>query len=307
MMLDPRRLKYFVVTADELHFGRAAERLCIAQPPLTRQIFALEKDLGMRLFDRTSRSVKLTAEGNFFLDQARKILAQIEQAERIVRRLQLGEMGNIDIGYASSISLSDIFSSLIRKFSQMHPNVVLSFNETASGQQSAALCNGTLDVGFVQPTRSILPPEIQVMTLCVESFVVVLHVDHPLAASNFIDMQQLTFEPFILFSSKYGSGLYDLVLQICADANFIPVVGATASQITTIVALVAAGLGVSIVPSSVQTIMRNDICYVPLVGVKKQMEIALVYRDKELSSVIQSFINIAQNASAEFTSIAQET
>lgn len=211
-------------------------------------------------------------------------------------------MGNLDIGYASSIPLSDMFSGLVQQYAQSRPNVTLGFSEMSSSRQIDALLDGSLDVGFIRPTGNILPSGIQALRLNVEPFIAVLNADHPLASSEFIDVRQLASEPFILFPPGFGSGLYDQLLQICADANFIPAVGAVAQQMTTIIALVAAGQGVSIVPASVRAIMRSGIRYIPLAGVRQQAEVALIYRNTEQSGAVRSFIEFAGDAAAHFES-----
>lgn len=157
-MLDLRRLRCFAAVAETLHFGRAAQRLHMAQPPLTRQISALEEELGFRLFDRSSRAVTLTAEGSLFLPYARALLDQLERTAGFARKLAQGLAGHLTLGYASSIALSDLFTEAIRLFRERHPEVQLELLEGASAAQWAQIAEGGIDVGLGR----LPPPEGQV-------------------------------------------------------------------------------------------------------------------------------------------------
>ncbi|MGF6136384.1 DNA-binding transcriptional LysR family regulator, partial [Pseudomonas sp. EB276 TE3739] len=147
-MIDLRRLRYFLVVSDELHFGRAAVRLHIAQPPLTRQISALETELGFRLFDRSTRNVTLTSEGRHFLPYARAVLEQVDLTAAITSKLAAGSAGQLAVGYASSIALSDLFSQTIQTFCSSYPDVQLTVEEGASSTQCAQIVEGRLDIGM---------------------------------------------------------------------------------------------------------------------------------------------------------------
>lgn len=213
-MLDLRRLRCFAAVAETLHFGRAAQRLHMAQPPLTRQISALEEELGFRLFDRSSRAVTLTAEGSLFLPYARALLDQLERTAGFARKLAQGLAGHLTLGYASSIALSDLFTEAIRLFRERHPEVQLELLEGASAAQWAQIAEGGIDVGLGR----LPPPEgqvgIEVLALGGEPLVVAVPNGDPLARQERIDLYDLRDRPLILFPLDYGSGLNELIERL---------------------------------------------------------------------------------------------
>lgn len=244
-MLDLRRLRCFAAVAETLHFGRAAQRLHMAQPPLTRQISALEEELGFRLFDRSSRAVTLTAEGSLFLPYARGLLDQLERTAGFARKLAQGLAGHLTLGYASSIALSDLFTEAIRLFRERHPEVQLELLEGASAAQWAQIAEGGIDVGLGR----LPPPEgqvgIEVLALGGEPLVVAVPNGDPLARQERIDLYDLRDRPLILFPLDYGSGLNELIERLYRKAGLALTRGPAGRQITSIIALVAAGQGVA--------------------------------------------------------------
>ena len=246
-MLDLRRLRCFAAVAETLHFGRAAQRLHMAQPPLTRQISALEEELGFRLFDRSSRAVTLTAEGSLFLPYARALLDQLERTAGFARKLAQGLAGHLTLGYASSIALSDLFTEAIRLFRERHPEVQLELLEGASAAQWAQIAEGGIDgLGRLPPPEGQVG--IEVLALGGEPLVVAVPNGDPLARQERIDLYDLRDRPLILFPLDYGSGLNELIERLYRKAGLALTRGPAGRQITSIIALVAAGRGVALVP-----------------------------------------------------------
>ncbi|MCF5547868.1 LysR family transcriptional regulator [Pseudomonas salomonii] len=264
-MLDLRKLRYFLTVAEELHFGRAALRLHLAQPPLTRQISALETELGFKLFDRTSRTVSLTAQGRSFLPYARGVLEQVELAQVIAGKLAAGTAGQLTLGYVSSIALSDLFSQAIQAFAQGFPDVQLTLVECASGSLGAQVADGRLDVGLSR----LLPQSqaVQALSLGEERLWAAVSSESPLARQTQVSLAQLGAYPLILFPTDYGSGLNQSIEQLYRHHGVPLRAGPTGRQITSIIALVAAGQGVALVPECTRSLMNKGVTYKPMVEV----------------------------------------
>ncbi|WP_248749602.1 LysR family transcriptional regulator [Pseudomonas sp. MWU15-20650] len=261
-MIDLRKLRYFLTVAEELHFGRAALRLHLAQPPLTRQISALETELGFKLFDRTSRAVSLTPQGRSFLPYARGVLEQVELARVIADKLAAGTAGQLALGYVSSIALSDLFSQTIQAFAQRFPEVQLTLVECASGSLGAQVADGRLDIGLSR----LLPQNqaVQARSLGEERLVAAVSSDSPLARRPAVSLAQLSAYPLILFPADYGSGLNQSIEQLFRHHGVPLRTGPTGRQITSIIALVAAGQGVALVPDCTQSLMNKGVTYKPM-------------------------------------------
>jgi DNA-binding transcriptional LysR family regulator len=293
-MLDLRKLRYFLTVAEELHFGRAAIRLHLAQPPLTRQISALETELGFKLFDRTSRTVTLTTQGQAFLPYARAVLEQVELAQVIAAKLAAGTAGQLTLGYVSSIALSDLFSQAIQAFAQCFPDVQLTLVECASGSLSAQIADGRLDIGL-----SRLPPqnnEVQALSLGDERLVAAVSSDNPLASQPDISLAQLSAYPLILFPADYGSGLNQSVEQLYRNHSLPMRPGPTARQITSIIALVAAGQGVALVPECTQSLMNKGVTYRPLAEADAIAPLLLLTANETKSVLVKAFLAVITEA-----------
>jgi DNA-binding transcriptional LysR family regulator len=291
-MLDLRRLRYFLIVSDELHFGRAAARLHIAQPPLTRQISALEKELGFQLFDRSSRNVTLTAEGRHFLPHARALLEQVELTEGITRKLATGSAGHLAVGYASSIALSDVFSETLKRFCSLYPEVQVTVDEGASNHQCAQLIEGRLDIGLSR----LLPvgEDARVRAICLgeEPLVAAVASDSALAMQDRVTLAELSAYPLIAFPQDYGSGLNDIVEALFRLHGLTPIAGPTGKQITSIIALVAAGRGVAVVPECAQALVKRGVVYRPLAEPGAVAPLLLLTRKHERSARVQAFVEV---------------
>lgn len=290
-MIELRHLRYFVAVAEELHFGRAAERLHMAQPPLSQQIRQLESELGFQLFHRSRRKVELTEAGQVFLAECQQVLHQLEVAIQTGRQASRGEAGQLTIGFVGSAAYN-VLPEILRYFRAQVPDVTLELKELTTDQQLARLHESRLDLGFVRPP--IEDPTCQVMTVLREPLVVALPAHHPLAYQAQVPLSALASEPFILFPRPLAPGLYDQMIALCQQAEFSPRVAQEAIQMQTIVSLVAAEIGVAIVPRSLQNLQRTGVIYKPLREKTPQAEIALMWRHAIPTPAVQQFVRITQ-------------
>lgn len=293
-MLDLRRLRYFVTIADELHFGRAALRLRIAQPPLTRHIAALEGELGIRLFDRSTRAVHLTPEGALFLEHARSVIHAVDEAEATARKIAHGLVGRIVVGYASSIPMSDTFSGIVREVSRNMPEVELAFREVSTASQRQQIVDGTMDVGFGWSTAKKSDERVKSLVVAREPLVAAVPAQSRHAQRQTIAFEELAEESFVTFPPGYGSALNAALEDLSARAGVAPPMGATASQITTLVSLVAAERGVAIVPGFTSTLQRSGVAYVPLAE-PYVLEQTVFWSEPFSSPCVERFIKFARS------------
>ncbi|MDI3271635.1 LysR family transcriptional regulator [Pseudomonas sp. MDT1-16] len=293
-MIDLRRLRYFLIVSDELHFGRAAARLHIAQPPLTRQISALEAELSFRLFDRSTRNVTLTSEGRYFLPYARAVLEQVDLTASITSKLAAGSAGHLAVGYASSIALSDIFSQTIQAFCSAYPDVQLTVEEGASSTQSSQLIEGRLDIGMSRMQPPAEDAEIQAICLDNEPLVAAIASDSPLARQEQVTLAELSAYPLIAFPTDYGSGLNEIIKALYRRQALTPLPAPKGKQITSIIALVAAGRGVAVVPQCTQTLVKRGVTYRPLAEPGATAPLLVLTRKRERSPLVKAFVEIIE-------------
>lgn len=289
--MELRHLRYFVTLAEELHFGRAAERLHIAQPPLSQQIRQLETELGFQLFHRTKRTVQLTQSGQVFLAQVQGIFRQLEQAIQVGRQTSRGEMGQLVIGFVSSAAYN-VLPNILRTFRTRVPGVSLELHELTTNEQSQWLREGRIDVGFLRP-----PVEEDLFNFEIifeEALVVALPEAHGLANQSSVSLRSLSNDPFILFPRTLAPGLYDQIITLCQQADFSPIVAQEAIQMQTIVSLVAAEMGVAIVPESLQHLQRTGVVYKPIQQSTTLVAIAMIWRQNDTSPTVQRFLEVAR-------------
>ena len=275
--MELRHLRYFVAVAEAQHFTRAAKALGMGQPPLSQQIQMLEREIGAALFKRLPRGVALTDAGHAFLEDARRILRDTDQATERARRVARGEQGRIRVGMINSAPFHALIPQVVREFRKRYPNVALTLEERTTPGLATAVRNQTVDVAFVRP---LLEPE---RLLCVEplldeEMLVALPSGHPLSSRTRIPLLALSIEPFVLFPRAVGAGLHDEIIGACRDAGFSPRVVQETSQVTSIVNLVAAGLGVSIVPASMQQANIEGVTYRPIRKPAPKARLSLLYR-----------------------------
>jgi DNA-binding transcriptional LysR family regulator len=277
--MEIRRLRYFVAVAEELSFTRAAERLHIAQPPLSIQIRALEQEVGARLFDRDQRPVHLTQAGKHLLERAHGILASIAAAKAEVRYAELGQVGSLQLGYAPSAMFTPSLTSAIKKFQRAFPHVQLTLHEMTSLDQLNGLHYHTLDAGIVRKSDVAAPSGISIEEWYRTPLVAALPSDHILAKKRAISIRDLRDQPLIMYPRESGIGLYWQVLRLCASAGFRPQIVREVQELTTIVGLVDAGVGVAIVPADTGSIHLDGVVYVALRDKKAFTMLYLAYRE----------------------------
>ncbi|MEW6167747.1 MAG: LysR family transcriptional regulator [Pseudomonadota bacterium] len=275
--MELRHLRYFVAVADARHFTRAAEALGIGQPPLSQQIQALERELGTALFTRLPRGVRLTAAGTAFYEDARRILRDAERAAERVRRVARGELGRLRVGMINSAPFHPLVPKVVREFRRQYPGVALTLEEGTTPGLAAAVRDDALDVAFVRPLL-INEPGLRCDTLIDEDLVVAFPFGHTLAQRKTVPLLALSIEPFVLFPRSVGAGLYDEIVSACHSAGFSPRIVQETSQVTSIVNLVAAGLGVSIVPASMQQVHTEGVSYRPIRKPAPKARLSLIYR-----------------------------
>ncbi|WP_296179257.1 LysR family transcriptional regulator [Pseudomonas sp. UBA1879] len=290
--MELRHLRYFIAVAEELHFGRAAESLGISQPPLSQQIQALEQELGARLFERTNRRVELSEAGRLFLDEARLVLAQVEKASDVARRAQLGQLGELKIGFTASAPFTSSIPQAIFAFRQQHPAVHLALQEMSSKEVAERLVEESMQVGIMRPLP--LPDSLVAVELLREPLVAVLRSDHPMAQGNEhgIYLKELAAEPFVFFPRSYGSGLYAQLLSLARAAGFTPLFAQEAAEAMTIIGLVAAGLGVTVLPASYQRMRIDGVAYRTLLDEEATSAVWLVQRKDQKSPMAKAFVEL---------------
>ncbi len=293
MSIELRHLCYFIAVAEELHFGRAAERLRISQPPLSRQIRILEEQIGARLFARNNRNVSLTQAGVLFLKEAYQILAQVSSAAEKAARLHRGESGELTIGFTSSAPFISAVSKNLRAFRQLYPHVHIKMQEVNTKQQIEPLLDGQLDLGVMRNTR--LPDALQYHLLLREPLVAVVHEESPLAALPLgrVKFSSLADQPFVFFAREVGTALYDEILTLLARAGITPYITQEVGEAMTIVGLVSAGLGVSILPASFTRVKVDGVKYLPLAESSATTEVWLVnHKHRPVTAPAEALIRL---------------
>ncbi|MEV5877389.1 LysR family transcriptional regulator [Streptomyces sp. NPDC052101] len=290
--MELRHLSGFVAVAEELHFGRAAERLHIAQSPLSQQIRLLERDLGVTLFERTTRSVRLTAAGQALLEPARHLLAEASAVRRTVQAAHLGEVGRVTIGFAGASSYS-VLPVLTRAVTSELPGIELVLEgQTYAGEALGRIAEGSLDVGFVAlPVRRGISTRVVRM----ERLMIALPDSHPLAQRADVSFADLAHEPFVTFPVSRGSAVRDALVQACHEAAFAPRIVQEAPDSYNLLALVGAGVGLAVVVESAQAIRLEHVVFRPLAGDDVPvLPIALGWRTGNPSAALKAVLRVAE-------------
>jgi len=302
--MELRHLRYFVAVAEEGHVTRAAERLGIQQPPLSLQICALEREIGAQLFRRKPRGMELTAAGRAFLTDAEAILAHVDHAFAITRRTARGEEGRMAVGFTSSAPFHPFVPRVIRAFRDALPLVSLNLEEMGTSELVDALRAERLDAVFVRSSATDLS-SLTVHFLLEEEMMAALPAAHPLAAkadaAKPLDLSTLSQEPFVLYRRHAGPGFYDAIITACRDAGFNPSVVQEAPRILSTLNLVAAGLGVSIVPASLQRMQMDGVVYRRLKTARKLVApLSLAIRRGEPSPAVRRFVDLVRKTAKTF-------
>lgn len=292
-VMELKRLQYFVAVAEELSFSRAARKLHMSQPPLSSQIKQLETELGVLLFERTSRGVRVTEAGELLLEEARRIFVQMDQTVRVVRRVGHGEVGRLTLGFVPSAS-NEVLPPILRAFSERFPEVALFLREMRPDLIVQRLHDRQIDVGFLY-----LPLEdesLGVERVSREPLVLAMPEAHPLASESQVDLQALAGEQFVLPASyRRMPGLYAQVTEACRQAGFTPnAVQKDVWLMQTIVGLVAGSMGVALVPASLRNLRRKGVVYRPVRGLSPTVELGVIWRGEDLGMVLNSFLKVVR-------------
>jgi DNA-binding transcriptional LysR family regulator len=288
--MELRHLRYFVVLAEELHFGRAALRLSITQPPLSFAIRALEQELDAQLFVRDNKSVSLTDAGRAYLLESRAILDRMAHANATARSIASGKSGRIDIGFTGSMVYREV-PQIVSRFFERHPGIEVTLREMASAEQVDAVLHGQLHAAFVN--LPLVPEGLQGLALLKDAFVCCLPDSHALANRKQIDLVEIAGDPFVMFMREISPANYDNVVGVCRQAGFEPEIRFAARQWLTIVALVANGLGVSLVPRSIAQSKIAGTRFVPLRGTEAFSSAYLLWQTENTTPALQHFLDVA--------------
>lgn len=295
--MDLRHLRYFIVVAEELHFTRAAQRIGIAQPPLTSQIKALERELGVQLFDRQPGRVSLTVPGKVYLEEARAILEQVKRASLRCQLSAQGKVGRLAIGFTESASYREEVTWALHEYRSLYPHIEISLEEQRTGPLMDSLREERIDLAFVRPPVNE-NDEIAFLLMSTETMVVAVPKSHRLARRKSVRLTELQDELFVLYSRTTRSGLPEMVLSACEAAGFSPKVVQFAPQISSTINLVAGGLGISVVPACMRKSRADDVRYLTLQGGQLKASLGLAYRVNGISPATRNFVDLVRKKTA---------
>ncbi|RBL87804.1 LysR family transcriptional regulator [Streptomyces cavourensis] len=297
-MIETRLLRQFIAVAEELHFNRAAERLHMAQPPLSQAIRRLEAEVGAPLFERNNRNVALTPAGTAFLDTARRTLASLEEGVAHTRRVSQGIDGHLTLTFINITPYEALLRAL-RDFRTAAPAVAFTLREASTREQVAALESGTADVGFLR-TPGTTTLDLSFHTILREPIAVALPAGHPLSGQARVALADLAHEAFVASPRALGQGFHDQLVQLCQIAGFAPRVVQHGRQLQTLVALVASGFGVALLPASLAVPGRSDIVFKPLVADAPadllHLDLLMAWNHARASPVRDRFIEAVREA-----------
>jgi DNA-binding transcriptional LysR family regulator len=296
-MFDLNQLRCFVTVAEELHFGRAAARLNMTQPPLSRQIQVLEHIIDAPLLERTSRSVRLTPAGRSFLPEARRILKLAESASQVARRIAMGKTGSLKIGYTAAAAYG-FLPELIAACRARLPEVDFSLKEMVSGDQLEALASGQIDAGLLRPP--IARPELATRRVLAEPLLAAIPKKHPLASAATVAIKDFDGQPFVMYSPYESRYFHDLLVAQFSRADILPRYVQHVGQIHSILAMVRAGLGVSIVPAAAANLKLADVKLKPLkLRSPAPVELFMVWRRDDENPLLPALVEIAADITSE--------
>jgi DNA-binding transcriptional LysR family regulator len=289
--MELRHLRYFLAVAEELHFGRAAAKLHISQPPLSQQIRRLERELQAALFHRTKRHVELTNAGRVFLGEARALVLQAEQAAGNAQRASRGEIGHLLVGCALWADFLN-GARIIRLFARRHPDVEIELRDLTAMEQISALEAGRIHVGILRPP--VQSKTLMSERLVSESLVVVFPRGHPFKSYDRVPWRALVDQPYVLFSRRRAPAFEALVARACHEAGVTLKIKYEVEHPETILAIIEAGLGISLVPASLQTVKRPGVTYRRLSPTGPALETVVAWRRESELSLIQAFVRVAR-------------
>lgn len=297
--MNLRRLKFFVTVAEELHFGRAAERLCMTQPPLSQAILALEEELSVTLFKRTKRHVALTPVGEHLLSHVTKLLEEVEALPGLARQLARGEIGSLKLGFVTTADYS-LLPDLIRGYGEAYPEVRVTLREMTSDLQVEALLQGEINAGLMIPLHATLHASLAYMGLHREPLVAAvpqawIDSGRIAPADGKLRLRDVAEAPILLFPRRSAPAFHDIITTYFATNGLEPVIGQEAIQMQTIISLVSAGMGIAMVPDSLRRLARPGVAYLELDGKAPTIETGLVWRRDDASPTVKRLIEIAES------------
>ncbi len=273
--MEFRHLRYFLALADELHFGRAAQRLAITQPPLSLNIQQLEASVGARLFERDSKGVRLTAAGLAFREAAQALLAQANEARLLAREIAAGSVGRLRVGFVGSVLFRGL-PQWLAAFHASHPRIDVGLSELNSQEQIDALMHDQLDLGFVHTQR--VPAELQTALVHSDAFMCCVNAAHALARRRKVSLLQLRDEPFVLFSRQASPDYYTRIVEMCGAQGFYPKVRHEVRHWLSVVSLVSQGMGVSVVPAPLERAGMAGVAFKPFVEATLPSEVHCAWK-----------------------------
>ncbi|MEX0274596.1 MAG: LysR substrate-binding domain-containing protein [Flavobacteriaceae bacterium] len=285
--LELRHLRYFLAVAEELHFRKAADKLFISQPGLSRQVRQMEEVLGVSLFVRDKKRVRLTEAGKYFKEEVIAIINRLEQNARQLQHIQEGRVGEIRIGFLGS-AMQNVVPKMLLQLQDGHPDIQTTLLELANGDQVDALLKNQLDLGFVRLAK--VPPQLQIKPVFRDSFSLVLPQDYPQIRGDFKGVSEMAKENFILFQKEYSPMYYETVLSICEDAGFTPTISHKTVHAHTIFKLVENKFGVAIVPSSLRYGFDMKVRFVELRGIPQKAVLSVIWKAHNPNPVFQKCI-----------------
>lgn len=295
--MDLRQLRHFVAVADTLHFGRAADRLGMTQPPLSQSVIALERELGVSLFTRSKRNVALTAFGRQWLDHVRPAVAAVGALPEIAERLRAGALGRLDLSFVSTADYS-VLPTLVREYASNHPDVAISLTEATSDVQIDALLDGRGHAGIIIPTLPALPDQLDYLPLLREPLLIAV----PEAwigqrrlslREGMLDGEDWLAQPLILFPRRVAPAFHDLISGLFRAKGRQPNIRQEAIQMQTIISLVSAGMGIAMVPASLRNLARSGVRYVDLGAAAPILETGIAWRKSDDTATLAAFLKVA--------------
>jgi DNA-binding transcriptional LysR family regulator len=287
--IELRHLRYFLAVAEELHFRKAAEKLFISQPGLSRQVKLLEEELGVILFERHTRKVVLTKVGEYLKEEFTLQLKTLSHTLDTAKLLQDGKKGALKIGYVGS-AMQDVIPNLLLSFEKNHPNILFNLKEIDNQKQLDGLLDFSLDIGFVRLER--VPRALEIKTILKESFCLVLPQDHSINELNFKNLVQFKEESFILFDAKYSASYYEKVMQIFDDCGFTPLISHNTIHSSSIFKLVENNFGISIVPKSLAQKRGHHIKFIELDMISQKTTLSVIWNQKNSNPILKDVLEL---------------
>lgn len=298
--VELRRLRYFVATAEEMHVGRAAERLGIAQPALSQQIKVLETSLGVRLFDRVRRGIQLTPVGEVFLAAARDTVAQADRAVEIAHAAARGERGRIEIGYVGTAMIEPYLPRLIAGFRARFPDVDLHLRHGPIQSQIEHVVDGRLDIAFIRTVNPAMPRQVRARVFSSTGLMAAVPAGHAVSQLKVARLADLAGDRFIVLHDVEAESFFGATtLAICRRAGFEPAMGLTVADIGSLIGLVAAGLGVALVPRLMRNLALQNVDFIELDDLAEKVELLMIGRRQDRSPAVRNFVALAAEVAGQ--------